>query len=257
MVGLERAVRGAALEPGLLELVRIRASQINGCAYCLAMHNRDARARGEHATRLDAVAAWQEAPFFDERYVHIAGLSRGRRRLIAQHEQPSAPSPAGQQEMRPGARALREPGADRGKPGEGRGRGQRCWCSSTCAPPGPHQYFTPAGFHGSTPRSKPGVYLAQGARHATLVIYRQSASPGRCPGVARARRRAPQPGTCLGEVLQILQASARMGRRAQPRQRHAERRRHQEWRVRAGPEPPGVRQGPADRQGSGHAGHAG
>ena len=69
MAGLERAVRGAALEPGLLELVRIRASQINGCAYCLAMHNRDARARGEHATRLDAVAAWQEAPFFDERYV--------------------------------------------------------------------------------------------------------------------------------------------------------------------------------------------
>ena len=47
MAGLEQAVRGAALEPGLLELVRIRASQINGCAYCLAMHNRDARAHGE------------------------------------------------------------------------------------------------------------------------------------------------------------------------------------------------------------------
>ena len=59
MAGLERAVRGAALEPGLLELVRIRASQINRCAYC----------RGEHQTRLDTVAAWQEAPFFDERYV--------------------------------------------------------------------------------------------------------------------------------------------------------------------------------------------
>src|SRR4051812_15521033 len=79
MVGLERAVRGAALEPGLLELVRIRASQSNGCAYCLAMHNRDARARGEHATRLDTVAAWQEAPLFDERYVHTAGSRRGRR----------------------------------------------------------------------------------------------------------------------------------------------------------------------------------
>jgi AhpD family alkylhydroperoxidase len=67
MVGLERAVRGAALEPGLLELVRIRASQINGCAYCLAMHNRDARAQGEHQTRLDTVAAWREAPFFTAR----------------------------------------------------------------------------------------------------------------------------------------------------------------------------------------------
>jgi AhpD family alkylhydroperoxidase len=57
MVGLERAVRSGGLEPGLLELVKIRASQINGCTYCLAMHNRDARARGEHQTRLDTVAA--------------------------------------------------------------------------------------------------------------------------------------------------------------------------------------------------------
>ena len=52
MASLEQAVRASTLEPGLLELVRIRASQINRCAYCLAMHNRDARARGEHATRL-------------------------------------------------------------------------------------------------------------------------------------------------------------------------------------------------------------
>jgi len=64
MTALERAVRSAALEPGLLELVRIRASQINGCAYCLAMHNRDARARGEHQTRLDTLAAWREAPYY-------------------------------------------------------------------------------------------------------------------------------------------------------------------------------------------------
>ncbi len=67
MVGLEQAVRASALEPGLLELVRIRASQINRCAYCLAMHNRDARARGERATRLDTVAAWREAPFYSPR----------------------------------------------------------------------------------------------------------------------------------------------------------------------------------------------
>ncbi len=64
---LERAVHASALEPELLELVRVRASQINGCAYCLAMHNRDARARGEHQTRLDTVAAWREAPYYTAR----------------------------------------------------------------------------------------------------------------------------------------------------------------------------------------------
>jgi AhpD family alkylhydroperoxidase len=67
MTELERAVRSATLEPELLELVRIRASQINGCTYCLAMHNRDARARGEHQTRLDTVAAWREAPYYSAR----------------------------------------------------------------------------------------------------------------------------------------------------------------------------------------------
>ncbi|HEU5385924.1 MAG TPA: carboxymuconolactone decarboxylase family protein [Streptosporangiaceae bacterium] len=67
MAALERAVRSATLEPELLELVRIRASQINGCTYCLAMHNRDARARGEHQTRLDTVAAWREAPYYTPR----------------------------------------------------------------------------------------------------------------------------------------------------------------------------------------------
>jgi AhpD family alkylhydroperoxidase len=67
MAGLERAIHDSTLEPGLVELVRIRASQINGCTYCLAMHNRDARAHGEHQTRLDTVAAWREAPFFTAR----------------------------------------------------------------------------------------------------------------------------------------------------------------------------------------------
>jgi AhpD family alkylhydroperoxidase len=67
MAELERALRSATLEPELLELVRIRASQINGCTYCLAMHNRDARARGEHQTRLDTLAAWREAPYYTAR----------------------------------------------------------------------------------------------------------------------------------------------------------------------------------------------
>lgn len=67
LVRLEDAVRESPLEPALLELVRVRASQINGCAYCLAMHSRDARARGEQQVRLDTVAAWRETPFFSER----------------------------------------------------------------------------------------------------------------------------------------------------------------------------------------------
>ena len=67
LVKLEEALRQSPLEPALLELVRVRASQINGCAYCLAMHTRDARARGEDQVRLDTVAAWRETPFFTER----------------------------------------------------------------------------------------------------------------------------------------------------------------------------------------------
>lgn len=67
LLKLEEALDETSLEPALLELVRIRASQINGCAYCLAMHTRDARARGEHQVRLDTVAAWRETPFFTER----------------------------------------------------------------------------------------------------------------------------------------------------------------------------------------------
>ena len=67
MRGLETYVHGSGLEPGLLELVKVRASQINGCAYCLDMHTKDARDAGEKEQRLYAVAAWHEAPFFSER----------------------------------------------------------------------------------------------------------------------------------------------------------------------------------------------
>lgn len=67
MLGLEKYVRQSGLEPSLLELVRLRASQINGCAYCVDMHTKDARARGESEQRLYAVVVWREAPFFTER----------------------------------------------------------------------------------------------------------------------------------------------------------------------------------------------
>jgi AhpD family alkylhydroperoxidase len=55
------------LEPTLRDLVSLRASILNGCAYCIDMHTKDARKRGEDEQRLYAVAAWPEAPFFDER----------------------------------------------------------------------------------------------------------------------------------------------------------------------------------------------
>jgi AhpD family alkylhydroperoxidase len=60
VLGLEHYVRSSDLEPALLELVRIRASQLNGCAFCLDMHHRDAREHGETQRRLDVVSAWRE-----------------------------------------------------------------------------------------------------------------------------------------------------------------------------------------------------
>ena len=67
MRGLETYVHSAGLEPKLLELAKVRASQLNGCAYCLDMHTKDARAAGETEQRLYAVAAWHETPFFTDR----------------------------------------------------------------------------------------------------------------------------------------------------------------------------------------------
>ena len=67
MYGLEEYVRGSGLEHGLLELVKTRASQINGCAFCLDMHTQDARVSGETEQRLYALDAWRETPFFDDR----------------------------------------------------------------------------------------------------------------------------------------------------------------------------------------------
>jgi AhpD family alkylhydroperoxidase len=66
-IALERAIHESTLEPELLELVKLRASQINGCAHCLDMHSKDARARGEDEQRLHLLAAWREAPIYSDR----------------------------------------------------------------------------------------------------------------------------------------------------------------------------------------------
>ena len=67
MLGLERQVRQSGLDEKLLDLVRMRASQINGCAYCLDMHSKDARAAGETEQRLYGLEAWRETPYYSAR----------------------------------------------------------------------------------------------------------------------------------------------------------------------------------------------
>ena len=67
MYAVEMYVRQSGLEHSLLELVKMRASQINGCAFCLDMHSKDARAAGETEQRLYALNAWEEAPFYTDR----------------------------------------------------------------------------------------------------------------------------------------------------------------------------------------------
>src|ERR1700710_1348793 len=67
MYGLEMYLGGSGLKKGLIDLVKIRASQINGCAFCIDMHTKDARAAGETEQRIYALNAWRETPFFDDR----------------------------------------------------------------------------------------------------------------------------------------------------------------------------------------------
>jgi len=67
LLAVEAHIRTTSLEPKLLHLVKMRASQINGCAFCLDMHNKDARAEGETEQRLYSLDAWEEAPYYSDR----------------------------------------------------------------------------------------------------------------------------------------------------------------------------------------------
>lgn len=67
MYGLERFVRESGLETSLVNLIKMRASQMNGCAYCIDMHSKEARAEGETEQRLYELNAWRETPFYTER----------------------------------------------------------------------------------------------------------------------------------------------------------------------------------------------
>ncbi len=67
MLALEKYLSGCGFDHKLMHLLKLRASQLNGCAYCIDMHSIDARAAGESEQRLYALNAWRETPFFDER----------------------------------------------------------------------------------------------------------------------------------------------------------------------------------------------
>lgn len=89
MLELETYVAASQLERSLYELVKTRASQINGCAYCLDMHTKDARKAGETEQRLYALSAWRETPFYTER--ERAGLEWTESlTLISENDVPDA-----------------------------------------------------------------------------------------------------------------------------------------------------------------------
>ncbi len=67
MLGLEKYLSSSVLDKKLIELIKIRASQINACAYCIDMHTKDALKYGESPRRIFAVSAWWESPLFDEK----------------------------------------------------------------------------------------------------------------------------------------------------------------------------------------------
>lgn len=67
MAQMEGVVRRSGIDPKLLELIKIRASQLNGCAFCIDMHTKDARFKGENEQRIYALDAWRETPFFTEK----------------------------------------------------------------------------------------------------------------------------------------------------------------------------------------------
>ena len=81
MMDLQTRVNNSGLETSLQELVKTRASQINGCAYCLHMHTRDARAAGETEERLFLLDAWRELPLYNERERAALALTEALTRL--------------------------------------------------------------------------------------------------------------------------------------------------------------------------------
>jgi AhpD family alkylhydroperoxidase len=85
MYQLEHYIHNSGLEESLVHLVKMRASQINGCAYCLDVHSKDARALGETEQRLYVLDAWEEAPFYSERERAALALTEAVTRITEGH----------------------------------------------------------------------------------------------------------------------------------------------------------------------------
>src|SRR3954471_17128858 len=85
MLGLEAYLHSCGLEAPLLELVKMRASQMNGCAYCIDMHWKDARAAGETEARLYSLIAWRETPFYTPRECAALGLVEAMTNISGAH----------------------------------------------------------------------------------------------------------------------------------------------------------------------------
>ncbi len=95
---MNRYSEGCGLEPALLELVKMRASQINGCAYCVDMHSKDARTKGETEQRLYSLSVWHEAPYYTARERAALALTEAVTR-IAQGPVPAEVYAAAQQQF--------------------------------------------------------------------------------------------------------------------------------------------------------------
>lgn len=89
LITLDGAVNKLGLDAGLLDLVKLRASQINNCAYCVDLHSNDLRKAGETERRLQCVAVWRETPFFTERERAALGWTESLT-LLAQSHAPDA-----------------------------------------------------------------------------------------------------------------------------------------------------------------------
>ena len=87
---MENTTRNSGLEHSLIELVKTRASQINGCAYCIHMHTRDARAHGETEERLYLLDAWRESPLYSERERAALGWTEALTLIAETHAPDSA-----------------------------------------------------------------------------------------------------------------------------------------------------------------------
>src|SRR5712691_8787337 len=98
MYALEKHLKSSTIEEKLLHLVKLRASQINGCAYCIDMHSKDARAAGDTEMRLYALNAWRETPFFTPRERAALAWTEALT-LVSQHHAPDDLSEATRKEF--------------------------------------------------------------------------------------------------------------------------------------------------------------